>query len=143
MTYEEIKLAVECCTDEEVNWCVECPMYKHDRDNDFCQEDLLRSAFDLITRQKVEIERLKKPTSASAIQILAEQAANSVDRTPQFISEIKTEAIKEFAEEIKNKLWDFPTMSDEDGEFDYVCMESLIDFIDKCVKEKVGDNDDK
>lgn len=43
--------------------------------------------------------------------------------------------IEKFATKVKNKLWDLPTMSDEEGEYDYVCMESLVDYIDNLVVE--------
>lgn len=59
-TDEEIKRALECCCDEEMlHYCVICPYYKQNKDNDYCQEDLHKDALGLINRQKAEIERMK------------------------------------------------------------------------------------
>lgn len=82
--------------------------------------------------ETAKAEILKKPTSASAIQILAEQAVNSVDRTPQFISKIKAEAIREFAERVKERASKGFWESDA-----YIGIEQ----IDDIVKEMVGDDE--
>ena len=52
MTDEQIIKALECCIGQEGN-CDECP--QHSRD---CVDDLLKTALDLINRQKAEIERV-------------------------------------------------------------------------------------
>lgn len=63
------------------------------------------------------------------------------EATVEFLDKasIRAEAVKEFAEKVKGSLWDMPSMCDEDGEYDYVCMESLEEFIDNLVKEMAGE----
>ena len=101
-------------TDNEIIKVLECQAVQR-----VCGDCPLRIR---LGKQKEEIERLKKGWKADVIET----------------SNIKAEAIKEFAEKVKNSLWDMPTMCDEDGEYDYVCMESLEDFIDNLVKEMAG-----
>lgn len=109
MTDKEIKKALECCTNEGVANCDECPY------NDCCaslENIMLNDTLNLINRQKAEINRLhnillsftnevhtwsnKKgydTTELSLIPILNE--AESARET------IKNEAVKEFAERMK------------------------------------------
>ena len=59
LTDNEIKKALECCGDEDIYLCSICPLYRENPHNDFCQEDLHKSALDLINRLEAENERLK------------------------------------------------------------------------------------
>ena len=75
MTDEQIIKALECCsTDVRENTCPKCAFYKKHR----CSTLMLNAVSDLIIRQKAEIERLL-----------------------QKLQQAKSEAIKEFAEELK------------------------------------------
>lgn len=58
MTDKEIIKALECCGDEEPKFCSMCPYFLQDRENDFCQEDLIKASLDLFNRQEAEINRL-------------------------------------------------------------------------------------
>lgn len=58
MSEEEIKKALECCSDQDKNLCRVCPLSKLQGE---CVEIKSKNALDLINRQKAEIERLKKP----------------------------------------------------------------------------------
>ena len=51
----EIIKALECCIHDDYDYCKECPYLK----NKPCHEGLIQDAFDLINRQKEEIESLK------------------------------------------------------------------------------------
>ena len=59
MTDNEIIKALECCTDDSngVTRCERCPYQTTDLD--YCIDDLLEQALDLINRQQAEIERLQ------------------------------------------------------------------------------------
>lgn len=63
------------------------------------------------------------------------------DTIQDYCEEAEAEAIKEFAERLQNCWYDLPTLSDDDGEYDYVCIEALDEFIDNYVKEKVGNDE--
>ena len=91
MTDKEIIKALECCTQQHK--CNECPyLMEHHL---VCNHHLHKDTLDLINRQQAEIERL----SNSAKQW--EYTAKGL-----FIGKqtAKAEAIKEFAERLKEKL---------------------------------------
>jgi hypothetical protein len=79
---------------------------------------ITREALDLINRQKAEVERLKE-----GIKFERER----VDNIPNLLLQAKSEAIREFAERLKNRYF-------SSG------MDMFIrDLIDNLVKEMVGD----
>ena len=141
ITNEQLMKAIECCLIVDCDTCDYCPLY--DRDNG-CTEDgtytLLERAFDLIKRlqteidilirkkdtlreenaeQQAEIERKDKILNSYALQY------GTVTDQSKKIQEIRTEAIKEFAEFI---IREFP-------EAEY--------FISGLVKEMTEGNDGK
>lgn len=87
MIDNEIKKALECCCTLEGVGCRNCPQY--DIHSAMCVKNLIRNALDLINRQKAEILELQK-------RIINWRA--DMDYRPD---EIKSEAIKEFAERVK------------------------------------------
>lgn len=93
MTDNEIIKALECCsTDIRENTCPVCAFYKKHR----CSTLMLNAASDLINRQKAEIERLEKEITEYKLRM--EMLSNTVN-------EIKSEAIKEFAEQLKKRFY--------------------------------------
>lgn len=95
MTDEQIIKALECCHSELGNMCSICPLF--DLDNDYCEDELHKNTLNLIDRQKAEIEELKDiiakvPTNAYDLQVEASEKLEN---------QIKSEAIKEFAERLK------------------------------------------
>ena len=128
MNDEEIKKVLECCGIEETCW--ECPL-KNEVD---CLDKLNHSLLDLINRQQAESERLKILCTSKDV-IIKEQEAEierlenaiialmsyldilGADKTDtsfinqatefnkQIRADIKSEAIKEFAERLKMKAY--------------------------------------
>ncbi len=89
MTSDEIKKALECCLKTNQAYkCTECRYYNKTAN---CLRNLMTDTVDLINRQKAEIEKLK-----------SEQ--NGFADISKMYSEIKSEAIKEFAEKIKDEV---------------------------------------
>ena len=85
MTDNEIIKAFECCV-KGVCDRARCPKYDSDEHtvvHQFCRRKIMLEALDLINRQKAEIERFAD--------------------IGKMYSEIKAEAIKEFAERVKEK----------------------------------------
>ena len=81
MTDNEIIKALEHCDKET---CKDCPNeYQYD-----CKGKIMRNALDLINRQKAEVERLKHRKTELQIR-------------NQELQHEKSEAIKEFAEELE------------------------------------------
>lgn len=117
MTDAEIIKALECCAGDD--GCDVCPMYKPSSE---CITELQGKALDLINRQKAEIERLKR--------LLEEEEAKYKECAKRFYKE----AIKEFAERLKDKQQTF--ISDE-----YAYKFIYLIEIDNLAKEMVGDTE--
>lgn len=126
-TDEEIIKAVECCS-EPCCVCDECPLYCVGVN---CSSfELHRYALDLINRQKSEIDSLR----ADLKRVCAERDAHIC--TNNFI---KSEAVKEFSERLKNKI---KTECNPYGKptFDYDTSLAIMRYIDNLVIEMVGEN---
>ena len=121
MTDNEIIKALEICSHRNGDLpCKGCPAYSIDK---MCMEDLMSDALDLINRQKAENESLKMDLVKCSIRL---------DNLYKTADEIKSEAIKEFWERLKERKkqyegtlagWTF-TMTE----------------LDNLVKEMVGEN---
>ena len=111
MTDNEIIKALECCRDDT---CVSCPICTEG----LCNGGLHKNTLDLINRQKAEIESLKHRKTELQIR-------------NQELQHEKSEAIKEFAEKLKNCF----AISG-----DYL---DIINIIDNLVKEMMEVNEDE
>lgn len=89
MNDEEIIKVLECCTEDED--CSHCPSIK---EMPYCSNDIMVGALNLIKRQQMEIERLKNEIQITKDAYTMLQTKNEI---------IKFEAIKEFAERLKEK----------------------------------------
>lgn len=119
MTDNEIIKALEKCASIGES-CEGCPFYEYTD----CDTRLKEEFHNLINRQNAEIERLGKDR-----YIFKDGVLELIPRTD--IEEIKSEAIKEFAERLKEKA-----TSTFYEEHKYVDTED----IDNLVKEMAGDN---
>ena len=125
MTDEQIIKALECCIGNIQ--CGKCSIFGTIN----CMNNLMQDALDLISRQKAEIERLKcemgKLLPKDCSYAMQMEVSNKLE------SQIKSEAIKEFAERLKEKLqWDV--------EFDNkLVFESDIDSLVKEMTEEKSD----
>ena len=140
MTDNEIIKALECCTQQA--GCSGCPFVISDeikyRGGYSCSEALRKNALDLINRQKAENEMLKDLITYQKQEIKEkEQKYNQavddmfglIETTRKEIAEAKSEAIKEFAEKLKNCF----AISG-----DYL---DIINIIDNLVKEMMEVNE--
>ena len=120
MTDKEIIKALECCAD--IYYCTDCPC------KEFCNDlgKLQKNALNLINRQQAEIERLttlselgkmrandyrvmrdralKAEAEIERLQIRLRKVRNQFTDLGKMYSEIRAEAIKEFAERLKEKI---------------------------------------
>lgn len=103
-------------TDEQIIEALEVRM-PHDA--------ICREAYDLIMRQRAEIERLEAIIDAAEEHFAPLPFKNKFD---EYIEKSKAKAIKEFAERVKENLDDF-FRTDEDATLD------TADMIDTLVKE--------
>lgn len=115
MTDNEIKKALEWHSNDETH-CSGCPYEEHSVTH-YCVDMVIQDALDLINRKDAEIERLRP-------------YGTQVEVSKKIESEIKAEAIKEFAERVKMAFY---------YEFDEIIPSIMADNIDNLVKEMVGD----
>lgn len=120
MTDNEIIKALECCIDYECR-CVECPYFGIASDDVSCGKEHGIDMLDLINRQKAEIERLQNDY-LSMQSTLAKMSTG--------VEQAKVEAIKEFAERLKEKKCSY-SETEYTFDFDGVTVEN----IDAIVKE--------
>lgn len=121
MTDEQIIKAFKCCVTDDGDDCFQCPygdiVYKPG--NGGCVNRCHKDALDLINRQKAEIERLQ--TRNDELNILNKTAAQ--------------EAIKEFAERLKQNINESIGLYWDEIAGGYYLAEDVIDDIDNLVKE--------
>lgn len=114
MNDNEIIKALDCCINCK---CKECPCYKNIEGEMRCTEIDEEEILDLINRQKVEIERLKKNAlpKEGFFNLLcgALVYTKTLEEYNEFRRIIKSEVIKEFAERLKEKMHSGITMSGE------------------------------
>ena len=146
MTDNEIIKALECCGRESCNGCP----YRSDR---ICHQGnpMIRDALDLINRQKAEIERLKgnapkifisgktpsryfKVKSSQPILIYPYEKTK-IELVPS-AEQIKSEAIKDFAEKLVHTLVINNEENTEIFDFSYT-----LETIDNLVKEMIGEQE--
>lgn len=123
MTDEKIIKAMKFCSDTN---CLYCPLLDAPLQEKECKSNLIRNALDIINRQNAEIEMLK------GWQDLLKAEKHSL---------IKAEAIKEFAERLKEKRYLRPMSQ---AEYFGLCEEKWVvnvDVIDNLAKEMVGDTE--
>ena len=135
MIDNDIIKALEICTHPNTK-CSDCPF--HNTMYDFCRTNSQTMALMLINRQKAEIEELKEDNK---------QFANRLVASGDFIEKVRTEAIKEFAERLKEQpiKCQFPffglTTDDEIAEHFNGIMKQVSEAIDNLVKEMVGERE--
>lgn len=145
MNDNEIIKALECCVKSRNTdaYCHECPY----RNYGYCLDKMMSDAIFLINRQKAEIERLKSMNQSMLDMIHDLRAENerlnkaidNYEACLKSVEIIKANAIKEFAERLKDEAettWWF-----DDEEQTKVCTERLIpvSVMGEIVKEMTGE----
>ena len=96
MTDAEIIKALKCCNGWDGR-CLNCPL---NREGTNCKEKLTSNALDLINCQKAQIEKLKQENEFCH-KTITDNAQRALEVTVEEIETAKSEAIKEFAEILK------------------------------------------
>ncbi len=107
---------------EDVSFCKEC---KHRNYSNECCIQLMKDALELINRQKAEIERLN---------IVKKEYQELYDELKVENRKVRTEAIKEFAEKLKDKVDEPRLIGGENIDF-------VVDKINRLVKEMTEGED--
>ena len=98
-TKEEIMKALECCQVTKDNECEDCPYYNETDDNLDCLSKLCADALNLVNRYRTEIESARAEVMAQAEMICTLTSIKT-----SVIKSAKSEAIKEFAERLKDEI---------------------------------------
>lgn len=98
MTDEQIIKALECCATDDGDDCFQCPYCNlfFEPGDGGCVNRCRKDALDLINRQKAEIERTEKELTEYKLRLKMSECT---------VDEIKSEAIKEFAEKLKKRFY--------------------------------------
>lgn len=129
MRDNEIIKALECCVG--FGLCHHCP---HIDSGKVCLEVLHRTTLDLINRQKTEIKKLKQDNdilSRNADTAFQDGLNESEELYKNEVeTEIKSEAIKEFAERLKEKAFDLATLGE------VIRVETIDNLVNEMTEEK-------
>lgn len=132
MTDNEIIKALECCANttvkESTTACLDCCFCPHED----CTSMMADEAHQLINRQMAEIERL----NTNMDSMVAEQQ--------RLVKQFKSEAIREFAEELKSEIINDTAYGCDSnqysGYYDYtIKIGDIPEYIDNLVKRMVGE----
>lgn len=124
MNDNEIIKALECCIDCK---CKECPCYKNIDGEMRCTEIDEEEILNLINRKKAEIERLQN------------QLKEGIDLSDSVLKIVKTEAYKEFAERLTNRICEKLDRSLGNHNGNNYFITDVYEDIDELVKEMAGE----
>ena len=149
MTDKEIIKGLECCIG--YHECSKCPYNSGAAGTSECMSECTRDALDLINRQKAEIESLignvkkcfiRNKTPSRYFKVLSDQPIliypyneASIEIIPSKET-IRAEAIKDFAERLKETLIINNEENTEIFDYDYT-----LETIDNLVKEMIGEQE--
>lgn len=140
-TDDEIITALKCLSGEEI-FCKDCAFARLEDRGFACKKNVANAALDLLHRQKVEIESLKianeKMYSANKeqeaeIERLEKSLADQFDSYENIRKKAKSEAIKEFAQRLKQKSF---YCERTDGKDNFMVLEMDIDTLVKEMTEE-------
>ena len=145
MTDEQIKKALECCGKNVLyENCGDCPYEKDFGKDHICTIKVAKDVLDLINRQQADIEDYRRNvkqltetlTGGNGLRIRVDNMivyADDLEEWLEFCDKQKAEAIKEFAERLKEKTY-------RPNPYPYIEILTKED-IDSLVKEMVGETD--
>ena len=144
MTDNEIIKALEICANN--GDCKECAINPHKGNYGYCTSLAIKTALDLINRQKAEIERftidlkiLQHATTKYPHCVLGSNFAvftESLEEYDKLIASISTEAVKEFAERLKEYVESYDVTTG----YKIIIVNAVEEeTIDNLVKETVGE----
>ena len=102
MTKNEIKKALECCSNPSINFCKDCP-YNNNGEFSCCDGEMCKDALTLITEQEQEIERLR--TTLGQCNTELNSALESLKSQCREIGELKAEN-EELTKVVSSKVYD-------------------------------------
>ena len=86
MNKDDIKKALECCSNPSINPCKDCPYNKND-DFSYCNDKILKDTLNLITEQEKDIKQLKTECA-----LLDDELRIARQETINVLNELKRQA---------------------------------------------------
>ena len=95
MNSEDIKKALECCSNPSINFCKNCP-YNNNGEFSCCDGEMHKDALNLVTEQEKEIKQLKTECS-----LLDDELRNARQETINVLNELKKKTyVNEYCHEV-------------------------------------------
>ena len=104
MTKDEIKKALECCSNSRVSSCNNCP-YNNKGEFSCCDGEMCKDALNLITEQEQEIDRLKAENE-ELTKVVSSKVYDLIDNTKE-IADAREAWEKQAKIDVLNKLKDY------------------------------------
>ena len=130
MTKDEIKKALECCSNSSINSCKNCP-YNNNGKFSCCDGEMYKDAFNLVTEQEKEIERLKAENE-ELTKVVSSKVYDLIDNTKE-IADAREAWEKQAKIDVLNELKKKTYVND-------YCREVVeLEKIDELIKEAQND----
>ena len=81
MNSEDIKKALECCSNPSINFCKDCP-YNNKGEFSCCDGEMCKDSLNLITEQEQEIDRLKAENE-ELTKVISSKVYDLIDNTKE------------------------------------------------------------
>ena len=104
MTKDEIKKALECCSNPSINFCKDCP-YNNKGEFSCCDGEMCKDALNLITEQEQEIDRLKAENE-ELTKVVSSKVYDLINNTKE-IADAREAWEKQAKIDVLNKLKDY------------------------------------
>ena len=104
MTKDEIKKALECCSNPSINFCKDCP-YNNKGEFSCCDGEMCKDALNLITEQEQEIDRLKAENE-ELTKVVSSKVYDLIDNAKE-IADAREAWEKQAKIDVLNKLKDY------------------------------------
>ena len=123
MTKDEIKKALECCSNPSINFCKDCP-YNNKGEFSCCDGEMCKDALNLITEQEQEIDRLKAENE-ELTKVVSSKVYDLIDNTKE-IADARETWEKQAKIDVLNKLKDYANQLACDEYGDSACDTNYI-----------------
>lgn len=95
MNAKDIKKALECCSNQSINFCKNCP-YNNNGEFSCCDGEMHKDALNLVTEQEKEINQLKTECT-----LLDDELRNARQETINVLNELKAKSyVNDYCREV-------------------------------------------
>ena len=142
MTKDEIKKALECCSNPSINSCKDCP-YNNKGEFSCCDGEMCKDALNLITEQEKKIERLKDENKENCWKCIEAKRVTEEDyaKLQELFANYQIASDKEMIAQVKQAKIDVLNRLKSLSIYDdnYLDGYVFIDDIDKLLEEYEND----